>query len=167
MAISGVPPVPAPVAPALPSHERRAIASPDAVSAAAAGVRPEIQALRALAVGLVVVYHLWPTAVPGGFIGVDVFFAISGFLITSMLLREIDRDGKVRLAAFWARRARRLLPAARVQRWPAILPPPRPSGRCQGPGRVPPWWRGQGRGRQRSATVASVGFRDQEAISPV
>jgi peptidoglycan/LPS O-acetylase OafA/YrhL len=83
-------------------------------SKTAAGVRAEIQALRALAVALVVVYHLWPEALPGGFVGVDVFFAISGFLITSMLLREIDRGGTIRLSAFWARRARRLLPAALV-----------------------------------------------------
>ena len=114
MAISGVPSGTAPVAPALPSHHHRATAARATVSATTAGVRPEIQALRALAVGLVVVYHLWPAAVPGGFIGVDVFFVISGFLITSMLLREIDREGRVRLAAFWARRARRLLPAALV-----------------------------------------------------
>ena len=113
MAISGLPPGPAPVAPALPSGEHQATAAP-VTATAAAGVRPEIQALRALAVALVVVYHLWPTALPGGFVGVDVFFAISGFLITSMLLREIDREGKVRLVAFWARRARRLLPAALV-----------------------------------------------------
>ena len=78
------------------------------------GIRPEIQALRALAVGLVVVYHLWPDAVPGGFIGVDVFFVISGFLITALLLREIERTGAVSLSAFWARRARRILPAALV-----------------------------------------------------
>ena len=76
------------------------------------GVRPEIQALRAVAVALVVVYHLWPDAVPGGFIGVDVFFVISGFLITALLLREIERTGTVSLLAFWARRARRILPAA-------------------------------------------------------
>jgi peptidoglycan/LPS O-acetylase OafA/YrhL len=76
------------------------------------GIRPEIQALRALAVALVVVYHLWPEAVPGGFAGVDVFFAISGFLITSHLFRELDRTGTVSLREFWARRARRILPAA-------------------------------------------------------
>ena len=74
--------------------------------------RPEIQALRALAVALVVVYHLWPTALPGGFIGVDVFFVISGFLITALLLREIEHTGTVSLSRFWARRARRILPAA-------------------------------------------------------
>jgi peptidoglycan/LPS O-acetylase OafA/YrhL len=73
--------------------------------------REEIQALRAIAVLLVVLFHLWPNAVPGGFVGVDVFFAISGFLITGLLLRDVERRGTVSLAAFWARRARRLLPA--------------------------------------------------------
>ncbi|HWI71534.1 MAG TPA: acyltransferase family protein [Baekduia sp.] len=75
-------------------------------------VRPEIQALRAVAVLLVVVAHLWPSALPGGFVGVDVFFAISGFLITSLLLRELEATGRVSLRDFWARRARRILPAA-------------------------------------------------------
>ena len=76
--------------------------------------RQEIQALRAIAVLLVVGFHLWPGAVPAGFVGVDVFFTISGFLITGLLLREIERTGAVSLASFWARRARRLLPAALV-----------------------------------------------------
>jgi peptidoglycan/LPS O-acetylase OafA/YrhL len=74
--------------------------------------RSEIQALRGIAVALVVVSHLWPSALPGGFTGVDVFFVVSGFLITAHLVREIDRDGHVALGAFWARRARRILPAA-------------------------------------------------------
>lgn len=60
----------------------------------------------------VVVFHLWPTALTGGFVGVDVFFVISGFLITGHLVREIDQSGTVRLGAFWGRRIRRLLPAA-------------------------------------------------------
>jgi peptidoglycan/LPS O-acetylase OafA/YrhL len=72
----------------------------------------EIQALRAVAVLLVVVYHLWPSVLSGGYVGVDVFFAISGFLITGHLLREVDGEGTVSLARFWARRARRLLPAS-------------------------------------------------------
>jgi peptidoglycan/LPS O-acetylase OafA/YrhL len=76
------------------------------------GIRPEIQALRALAVSLVVAWHLWPDAVPGGFVGVDVFFAISGFLITTLLLREVEATGRISLRGFWARRARRILPAA-------------------------------------------------------
>jgi peptidoglycan/LPS O-acetylase OafA/YrhL len=70
-------------------------------------IRPEIQALRAVAVAVVVVCHFWPRALPGGFVGVDVFFVISGFLITAHLVR--DRRS---LAGFWARRARRILPAA-------------------------------------------------------
>ncbi|GAA1255119.1 acyltransferase family protein [Oryzihumus leptocrescens] len=76
---------------------------------------PEVQALRAVAVALVVLFHLWPSGVfSGGFVGVDAFFVISGYLITSHLLRELDATGTVRLAAFYARRARRLLPAAVV-----------------------------------------------------
>ncbi|MET0843852.1 MAG: acyltransferase family protein [Mycetocola sp.] len=74
--------------------------------------RADIQGLRALAVGLVLVFHLWPAALPGGFVGVDVFFVVSGFLITSHLLNELRRTGTVSLPAFWARRARRLLPAS-------------------------------------------------------
>lgn len=74
--------------------------------------RLDIQVLRAIAVALVLVYHLWPTALPGGFIGVEVFFVISGTLITAHLLREAESTGRVRLARFWATRARRLLPLA-------------------------------------------------------
>jgi peptidoglycan/LPS O-acetylase OafA/YrhL len=77
-------------------------------------VRPEIQALRAIAVLTVVMYHVWPESMPGGFVGVDVFFAISGFLITAHLLREVEKTGTLSLWQFWARRARRLLPAALV-----------------------------------------------------
>lgn len=77
-------------------------------------VRPEIQALRALAISLVVVYHFWPGVVRGGYVGVDVFFVISGFLITSNLVRDIEANGRVRVLRFWAKRARRLLPAALV-----------------------------------------------------
>ena len=72
----------------------------------------EIQALRAVAVLLVVVYHVWPSRLPSGFVGVDVFFVISGFLITSHLLREIRQSGRLDITAFWARRIRRLLPAS-------------------------------------------------------
>src|SRR4051794_41449564 len=70
-------------------------------------VRAEIQALRALAVALVVVCHTWPSALPGGFVGVDVFFVISGFLITGQLLGEVGRTGSVSLTGFWARRGGR------------------------------------------------------------
>ena len=75
-------------------------------------VRPEIQALRAIAVTLVVIYHLWPDRLPGGYIGVDVFFAISGFLMTSHLFGQVERTGRVALGRFYSRRIRRLLPAS-------------------------------------------------------
>ena len=76
------------------------------------GVRPEIQALRAIAVATVVIFHYWPHLMTGGYVGVDVFFAISGFLITAHLVREVDSTARVSLPGFWARRARRILPAA-------------------------------------------------------
>ncbi len=60
----------------------------------------------------VVLYHVWPRWVPGGYIGVDVFFVLSGYLITSHLLREIATTGTVSLGGFWARRIRRLMPAS-------------------------------------------------------
>ncbi|KRA29956.1 MULTISPECIES: acyltransferase family protein [unclassified Nocardioides] len=75
-------------------------------------IRPDIEGLRALAVGSVLLYHAGLAWVPGGFVGVDVFFVISGFLITSLMVREISRTGRLDLASFWARRARRLLPAS-------------------------------------------------------
>lgn len=74
--------------------------------------RTDIQALRAAAVMSVVLYHLWPNRLSGGFVGVDIFFVISGFLITGHLVREVELTGRIRLAAFWAARARRLLPAS-------------------------------------------------------
>src|SRR6266498_2114659 len=77
---------------------------------------PGLDGLRAIAVLAVFVYHFhngggW---LPGGFLGVDVFFVISGDLITSLLLSEFRRTGRVDLVAFWLRRARRLLPAVGV-----------------------------------------------------
>ena len=88
------------------------VAAPPASTARQERLRIEIQALRAIAVTLVLVYHLWPHRLTGGYIGVDIFFVISGFLITSHLMREVHRSGGISLAAFWARRARRLLPAS-------------------------------------------------------
>ncbi|GAA3203443.1 acyltransferase family protein [Microbacterium terregens] len=71
-----------------------------------------LDGMRAIAVTLVVTYHLFPSSwVRGGFVGVDVFFVISGFLITSLLLREHTATGRIGLLAFWQRRARRLIPA--------------------------------------------------------
>jgi peptidoglycan/LPS O-acetylase OafA/YrhL len=77
----------------------------------ATGLRTDIQGLRAVAVSIVVAYHLAPHALTGGFAGVDVFFVISGFLITSHLLAREPRTGRD-LATFWSRRIRRLLPAS-------------------------------------------------------
>lgn len=71
-----------------------------------------MQGLRAIAVLAVVLYHFWPARFSGGYVGVDIFFVISGFLITSHLMRELTATGTVRLGQFWARRARRLLPAS-------------------------------------------------------
>jgi peptidoglycan/LPS O-acetylase OafA/YrhL len=73
--------------------------------------RTDIQGLRAIAVSLVLVYHLWPGRVTGGFVGVDVFFVISGFLITGHLLNRPPRHPRD-VVAFWSRRIRRLLPAS-------------------------------------------------------
>lgn len=73
---------------------------------------PAIDGLRALAVTAVLLYHSALGWLPGGFLGVEVFFVISGYLITSLLLADRAKHGKVSLIGFWKRRARRLLPAA-------------------------------------------------------
>ncbi|TFD70103.1 acyltransferase family protein [Cryobacterium sp. Hb1] len=85
-----------------PSRRRSALRSP---------IIAEIQALRALAVTLVVIFHLWPNRLTGGYVGVDVFFVISGFLITTHISRQIE-DRNFALRDFYARRIRRLLPAS-------------------------------------------------------
>ncbi|MBC7596008.1 MAG: acyltransferase, partial [Kineosporiaceae bacterium] len=77
----------------------------------ASDFRPDIQGLRALAVSLVLLFHLWPNRLGGGYIGVDIFFVISGFLITSHLVAHPPRNARG-LAEFWGRRIRRLLPAS-------------------------------------------------------
>ena len=71
---------------------------------------PQIQALRALAAVLVLIYHAkW---LDGGYIGVDIFYVISGFLITGILLRELETKNTLSLLSFYARRAKRLLPSS-------------------------------------------------------
>jgi len=82
------------------------------LASAESGFRPDIQGLRAIAVMVVVLYHLWPSRIKGGYVGVDVFFVISGFLITSHLWREVQVRGSIQMRTFYARRALRLLPAA-------------------------------------------------------
>jgi peptidoglycan/LPS O-acetylase OafA/YrhL len=74
---------------------------------------PHVDGLRAMAVALVVAFHAWPGVLPGGFIGVDVFFVISGFIITRQIFSEMEA-GTFSFAAFLGRRARRLIPAALV-----------------------------------------------------
>lgn len=70
-----------------------------------------LDGVRAIAVLLVLVYHFWPQYLPGGMIGVDIFFVISGYLITALLLREGAYTGKMDIVSFWVRRLRRLVPA--------------------------------------------------------
>ncbi|MEV4759694.1 acyltransferase family protein [Micromonospora sp. NPDC049559] len=84
---------------------------PTEARAAAVPYHPALDGMRALAVAAVLAFHGGVAALPGGFLGVDAFFVLSGFLITSLLLAERARTGRIALVAFWARRARRLLPA--------------------------------------------------------
>src|SRR5712691_1878094 len=80
------------------------------LSSAPTKYRPDIDGLRAIAVMLVVLFHAFPEAMPGGFIGVDIFFVISGFLITGIIVRELDQE-RFSLLAFYNRRIRRIFPA--------------------------------------------------------
>jgi peptidoglycan/LPS O-acetylase OafA/YrhL len=73
--------------------------------------RPDIDGLRAIAVAIVVAFHAGVPGFSGGFVGVDVFFVISGFLITGLLVQELRETGSISLSRFYARRVRRLLPA--------------------------------------------------------
>src|SRR5664280_3175580 len=74
--------------------------------------RPDVEGLRAVAVLLVVLYHAGVPRITGGYVGVDVFFVISGFVITGLLLRERSGTGRTSILGFYARRVRRILPAA-------------------------------------------------------
>ena len=98
--------------------EARPPEAPPAASSASSPSRreilPHLEGLRGVAVLGVLLFHLGLSSVAGGFTGVDVFFVLSGFLITGLLLREHERTGRIDLAAFYTRRARRILPAAIV-----------------------------------------------------
>ena len=74
--------------------------------------RPDIEGLRAIAVLMVIAFHAEPDRLSGGFIGVDVFFVLSGYLISGLLMREVEESGGLSLVRFYARRVRRLLPAS-------------------------------------------------------
>ena len=76
--------------------------------------RPDVEGLRAVAVLLVVLYHAGVTQLFGGYVGVDVFFVISGFVITGLLLRERASTSRTSILSFYARRCRRIIPAATV-----------------------------------------------------
>jgi peptidoglycan/LPS O-acetylase OafA/YrhL len=99
--------VPEPQSDASPSSQRRS------------EFRPDIEGLRGIAIALVLAFHVGllsgaPVRLAGGFIGVDVFFVVSGFLITGLLVRERERTGSISFSHFYARRVRRILPAAAV-----------------------------------------------------
>ncbi|HET6949965.1 MAG TPA: acyltransferase family protein [Acidimicrobiales bacterium] len=98
--VDDVPPAPDLSPPPKPAWQSRPV-----------GYLPALDGVRALAVGLVVAYHLGYSGVPGGYIGVEVFFVLSGWLVCALLVNEHHRTGAVGLRAFWMRRARRLLPA--------------------------------------------------------
>lgn len=95
------------------SIERSAADTTGAVTPRPKVFRPDVQGLRAFAVLAVVLYHAG-LPVRGGFVGVDIFFVISGFVIGGLLLRELGTRGRVSFTKFYKRRARRLLPAAAV-----------------------------------------------------
>src|ERR1700755_1524380 len=80
------------------------------MSAPPAPFRPDVEGLRAVAIGLVLLAHARVGLASGGYVGVDVFFVISGFLITRMLVDELDRTGRLSLTRFYARRVKRLMP---------------------------------------------------------
>jgi peptidoglycan/LPS O-acetylase OafA/YrhL len=83
--------------------------------------RPDIEGMRAVAVGLVLLFHGYGKPFVGGFVGVDVFFVISGFLITGVLLHEQIKDGRISIGRFYARRVRRILPASALMVLATIL----------------------------------------------
>lgn len=78
------------------------------------GYRTQLDGLRAVAVYLVVAFHAGSWRLQGGFVGVDLFFVLSGFLVTNVILTDLANEGRLRLRRFYARRVRRLIPAAAI-----------------------------------------------------
>lgn len=99
-----------------PARNAAASAPADSKRRARARLRqvPGLDGLRGLAVLAVVIYHFFGDILPGGYLGVDMFFVLSGFLITSLLVREFNVTGRISLKGFWLRRFRRILPAALI-----------------------------------------------------
>ena len=93
------------------AHQERGSAAAGSGEPSAGGHVRSLDGIRAVAVVLVLLFHLRFPGFSSGFLGVDIFFVLSGFLITTLLLTEHERTGRISLAEFWARRARRLLPA--------------------------------------------------------
>ena len=96
----------------MPSTQRST--SPPSAGATPRGRIGGLDGLRAVAVAVVLVYHLMPGLLPGGMVGVDAFFVISGFLITSLLLVERRTTGRIDVGRFWIRRLRRIVPALSI-----------------------------------------------------
>jgi len=99
------------ILPAVPADAPPARGTSGGHSTTAFGYSPALDGLRAFAVASVVLFHAGVSGLDGGFLGVDTFFVLSGFLITSLLLAEHLRTGRIALSNFWVRRARRLMPA--------------------------------------------------------
>ena len=97
-----------------PTTPRHSAVKPSPIATGTRRFRPDIQGLRAIAVLLVVLYHAKVPGVRGGFVGVDVFFVISGFLITGQLVREVEKHGRIIFSGFYFKRIRRLLPPAAI-----------------------------------------------------
>ncbi len=93
------------------AHQERGSAAAGSGAPSAGGHVRALDGIRAVAVVLVLLFHLRLPGFSSGFLGVDIFFVLSGFLITTLLLTEHERTGRISLSEFWARRARRLLPA--------------------------------------------------------
>ena len=119
-------------------------------------IAPQLDGLRALAVYLVVAFHAGSRRFRGGFIGVDVFFVLSGYLVTQLLLRDLDATGGIRFGRFYSRRFRRLLPAAFV----ALLVTARGLRGDRGAGG------GGRRGRRRSRPRSSTSRTGSSSGSP-
>ena len=96
-----------PVGPSVPPRT----AAPRQAGDTGLAYQPALDGLRTVAVVSVILYHNGVSWMPGGFLGVDVFFVLSGYLITTLLMLEVDRTGGINLRAFWLRRVRRLFPA--------------------------------------------------------